>query len=156
MSRARSFGAVPCRLWRSPTFKRLSQSAKLLYLYLLTSEHANALGAYRLPVAYAAADIGMAGDEIEHAHVELEQAGMAARREDWVIVHGRLRDDPPPNPKTFMAVCSQFNEAINEAPDLPLDGVMDSLIDLSGKFPDVLPEWIAEKFDMCATGGSIE
>ena len=70
MSRTRSFGAVPCRLWRGQAFKRLSQPAKLLYLYLITSEHSNASGLFRLPVAYAAADTGMIADEIEQAHDE--------------------------------------------------------------------------------------
>lgn len=146
MSRTRSFGAVPCRLWRASAYARLSQPAKLIYLYLLTCEHANASGVFRLPVAYAAADTGMAADEIESAHADLVKAGMATRCDDWVIVHNRLSDDPPPNPKTFSAVCSQINEAINDAPaDLPLADVAASLTQLDARFPDVMPDWLVDK-----------
>jgi len=146
MGRARSFGAVPCRLWRASTYRGMTQQAKLLYLFLLTCEHANASGVFRLPVAYAAADTGMAVEEIELAHAELAQARMATRCEDWVVVHNRLADDPPPNPKTFSAVCSQINEAINDAPaGLPLRGVADKLIELDTKFPGVMPDWLVDK-----------
>lgn len=146
MARTRSFGAVPCRLWRATSYRRLTQPVKLVYLYLLTCEHANASGVFRLPVAYAAADTGFTVEEIEHAHTELLQVGMVFRSEDWIVVHGRMSDDPPPNPKTFSAVCSQLNEAINDAPaDLPLDGVAEVLIDLNTKFPGVMPDWLTDK-----------
>lgn len=147
MARTRKFGAVPCRLWRSAEYKRLSQAAKLIYLYLLTCEHANAAGVFRLPVAYAAADTGFSVEEIESAHAELEAGDLVIRCDDWVIVQGRLADDPPPNPKTFSAVCAQVNEAINDAPDeLPLQSLSEDLIELSLKFPGVMPEWFIDKF----------
>lgn len=137
---------MPCRLWRSAEYMRLSPTAKLVYLYLLTCDHANASGVFRLPIAYAAADTDLTAEEIERAEAELLQVGMLARSEDWIVVHGRMADDPPPNPKTFSAVCSQINEAINDAPaDLPLNGVAKILVELDSKFPDVMPDWLTDK-----------
>lgn len=55
---ARDFNMVSPTVWRSGRFAKLEQSAKLLFLYVMTSEHQNSAGCYRLPAGYAVEDAG--------------------------------------------------------------------------------------------------
>jgi len=55
----RLFSKVSPAVWGSSRFMGLpTNEAKLLYLYLLTNEHLNSAGAYRLKEGYALADLG--------------------------------------------------------------------------------------------------
>lgn len=78
----RQFTMVSPRVWRSQRFKDLSRSAQLAYLYLLTSEHQNMAGVYRLPPAYAGSDLGWTVDEFTKALEEVVAVGLAHRDED--------------------------------------------------------------------------
>lgn len=121
MSRGRRYGSVQNRLWTLPHFCQLPTQAKLMFLYLLTSEHAHSSGVFRLPTAYASADTGLTLEEINVAHGALEKAGLAIRRHDWIIVPSRLEDDPPANANALKAVMAQINDAVRDAPiELPL------------------------------------
>jgi len=54
----RDFGVIHTRYWTWAVEEGLSNEAKLLGAYLLTSAHSNSLGCYRLPKAYVQADLG--------------------------------------------------------------------------------------------------
>lgn len=45
------------RFWRSPTVRKMCNDEMLLYLYLITGPHSNALGYYELPLEYICADL---------------------------------------------------------------------------------------------------
>ncbi|MCX8022783.1 MAG: hypothetical protein N2745_08435 [Syntrophorhabdaceae bacterium] len=45
------------QIWHDEKFNSLSEDAKYLFLYLLTSPHSNALGLYVLPLQYICADL---------------------------------------------------------------------------------------------------
>ncbi|MBN9347698.1 MAG: hypothetical protein J0I48_16125 [Devosia sp.] len=52
------FTKVSANVWRSARFKKLDDPARLFYLFLISNEHANSIGAYRLPDGYALDDLG--------------------------------------------------------------------------------------------------
>lgn len=96
----RDFSKVSPTLWHSERFNSLtSDDAKLTYLYLLTSEHQNSAGCYRLPDAYAAADLRWQLDRYRAARVELENAGLIRfdASASVVMITRWFRFNPPMN-----------------------------------------------------------
>lgn len=75
----REFTMVSPRVWRSKRFKKMPRCGQLTYLYLLTSEHQNMAGVYRLPPAYAASDLGWTVDEFTAALDNVVAVGLAHR-----------------------------------------------------------------------------
>lgn len=93
----RDFCKVSPKVWRSLKFKKLSDRGRLLYLYLLTCPHANAVGCYSLPLAYVGADIGL--DTPADVMAEVEAAGLV-RYDDGegiVFVENFMHFNPPTN-----------------------------------------------------------
>jgi hypothetical protein len=75
----RDHGKIYSRFWTNPDIDGLSTRAKLLCVYLLTNWHSNALGCYKLPLAYAACDLRVSHDELRHdlADHQFEKKGKA-------------------------------------------------------------------------------
>src|SRR5206468_3076228 len=85
----REYGKVSAAMWtgeRLPAFRGLSNTGKLVALYLLSSPHANMLGLYRLPLAYLAADTGLSVGEAEEALLDLEAAELVKYSEEHGFV----------------------------------------------------------------------
>ncbi len=88
----RDFSKVSPSLWHSERFNSLpSDDARDAYLYLLTSEHQTSAGCYRLPDAYAAADLRWPVERYQHARSELIASGLvnhdaALCRDDYALV----------------------------------------------------------------------
>lgn len=68
----REYGAIHTRYWTWAQEVGLSDSAKLLGAYLLTSPHSNSLGCYRVPKNYIADDLGYSIDRVSKGYSELE------------------------------------------------------------------------------------
>ena len=74
---ARDFSKVSPQIWESERFKSLADdSARLAYLYLLSNGHQNSIGCYRLPTAYACADMGWPAPKFEAALAALVAADL--------------------------------------------------------------------------------
>lgn len=101
MSKGREFNKVSPALWRSKRFQALSTIGKVVLLYFLTSEHQNSAGCFRLPNAYAAADLGCTIEDYVAARSEVVGAGMARYDEDTseVFVDRWFKHNPPMNDK---------------------------------------------------------
>lgn len=80
-------------MWISEDFKSLSANEKVLFLYLLSCEHCNAIGFYRLPIGYINADIGVDSKTIETCLASLEKRGMISydKQSSMVLVRNYLR-----------------------------------------------------------------
>jgi hypothetical protein len=73
----RDFSKVSPKVWRSPRFRGLqSEGARLFYLYVLTCEHQSSAGCFRLPDAYAAADLSWSPERLEEYRAALVGAGL--------------------------------------------------------------------------------
>lgn len=101
----RDYGKVFCTFWTSEDTRGLSDDGKLLALYLLTTSHANIIGCYRLPNAYACDDIGWTSERVSKGFRELLANGFATRHEksQWVVVHKFLRWNQIENPNQAKA-----------------------------------------------------
>ena len=76
---------VYSRIWREPW----TQDQRYLALYLLTCEHRTFEGLYRLPIAYAAADMGWNPGKVRRELDALEAAGFVQYDADhellWIV-----------------------------------------------------------------------
>jgi len=87
-------------IWRSSRFGALTASRdKLLFFYLMTNEHQNGAGCYRLPDGYAIADLGWTLDDYLAAREAVQAAGLIDRDPDTdeIFVERWLRNNPPHN-----------------------------------------------------------
>lgn len=102
----RDYGKVHTSFWSSDTLKGLRDDAKFLALYLLTCQHGNMAGAFRLPLAYAAEDTGWDLERLRNGFETLSESGWLYRceRTGWVWVTNWLKWNRPDNPNQRKAV----------------------------------------------------
>lgn len=60
-----SYRTIDSRFWSDPKVRALSPESKLLFLYLITNEHANLAGIYHLPAVLIPHETGLAGYPID-------------------------------------------------------------------------------------------
>jgi hypothetical protein len=72
----RDFSKVSPKVWRSPRFRSLQVQQKLFYVYVLTCEHQSSAGCFRLPDAYALADLGWSQEDLDASRAALVVAGL--------------------------------------------------------------------------------
>ncbi len=108
---SRMFGKVISSLWGSPKFRALANDThRLAYHYVLTNQHGNAIGAYRLPLAYIGADMDHPEPVVREAMHDLCSAGLV----DYDASAGVVRvlswyeHNPITNAKHFIGAVSAF------------------------------------------------
>lgn len=106
----REFSKVSPKLWRSTRFRRLPIEQRLVYVYLLTSEHQTGAGCFRLLDGYAATDLGMEQGEFVAARDALKDADFIAYDPGTAeyFVPKWFRHNPPMNPKHLKGVESRI------------------------------------------------
>ena len=94
----RTFSTIRSQFWSGTTGKAITIAGKdtrILATYLLTCEHANMLGLYRLPVLYIAEETGLKRKEILTAFENLKAIGFAHYDEGaefvWVVEMARYQ-----------------------------------------------------------------
>ena len=112
-------------LWRQMKQKGLSETGRLLYLYLFSCPHRNMLGLSSLPQAYCCADLGMEPQRVAEGFRELEEAGLVAydQEEEMVLLTDFLRTNPLDNVNVQKKACTIFH-------DLPQSPLFSLLADL--------------------------
>lgn len=95
----RDFGRVRTAFWDDPDIKGCSAAAKMMALYLITSQHTNAIGLFRLPIAYMQDDTGLTKQQVEQAFSELRDIGYVehCERLPWIWIPKFLKHNAPEN-----------------------------------------------------------
>lgn len=96
----RDYGKVHTSFWTSSTIGSLSEDARTLAFYLLTSPHSTISGVFRLPDGYACEDLGWVSERVEKGFRELFEKGFANRCETtkWVYIYKHFDWNKPENP----------------------------------------------------------
>jgi hypothetical protein len=96
----RDYGKVYSTFWTSGTTGGMSDTAKLLALYLMTTSHSTIAGVFRIPDGYVAEDLAWGFERVSEGFRELEEKGFATRCEvtKWVWVRRHLEWNKPENP----------------------------------------------------------
>jgi hypothetical protein len=108
----RDYGKVRAQFWDDDALRELSIEANYLALYLITSRHTNAIGCFRLPIAYILNDTRLDKKSLERALAELHQAGYAVpcERTPWIFIPNFLRHNPPENPNVWRKCARELSE----------------------------------------------
>jgi hypothetical protein len=101
----RDFSKVSPLIWESVRFRNLpDDDARLLYLYFLTNSHQNSVGCYKLPAAYACADMSWDEPRYQAALTALVTAELietdGATRE--ILIPRWFKHNPPTNAKHML------------------------------------------------------
>lgn len=114
----RQYGQIQCAIWGHPEFGALSDNGKLLFLYLLTGEHSNGLGCYRIPFPYAQADLNWAFETVSKGFQELVENGHIKYCEStkFVYIPKYLKWNPISNQNTAKAREKEFTQIPTQIP----------------------------------------
>lgn len=108
-------------MWISEDFKSLTSNEKVLFMYLLSCEHCNAIGFYRLPIGYINADIGVDSKTIETCLASLEKRGMISyeKRFSMVLVNNYLKWNILENDNQIKSAIKLFEQTKRTPLDYP-------------------------------------
>lgn len=118
----RDYGRVYSAFWQSPETRAFSEDGRTLALYLLTSPHANLIGCFRLPDAYAAEDLIWSSERVSEGFLELESKGFMTRDQGskWVLIHKYLKWNGFENGNVAIAA----HKAFDQIPPIPLKALL--------------------------------
>lgn len=118
----RDYGKVQSTFWTSQDTCGLSDTGRMLALYLLTSPHTNLLGCFHLPIGYVSEDLKWGSERVEKGFVELEEKGFATRDKGskWVVMHTYLKWNPIENPNQGIAAGRLFEQIPSASTVKPL------------------------------------
>jgi hypothetical protein len=100
----------------------MSEDARALALYLLTTPHGNLIGCFRIPDAYAAEDLQWPMERVSKGFENLIESGWATRDEatKWLLIPKYLKWNKFENPNVAIAA----RKALEQVPALPLKGAL--------------------------------
>lgn len=104
----REYGRVFCSFWTSEDIRSLSDDARMLALYLLSSPHGTIAGVCRLPDGYVCEDLKWTSERVSEGFRELSAKGFSNRCETtkWVWIRNFLEWNRPENPNQWKAARS--------------------------------------------------
>jgi hypothetical protein len=99
----RDYGKVHTSFWTSQTTRLMSEDARSMAMYLLTSPHGTISGAFRLPDGYVCDDLQWSSERVSATLIELLNKGFANRCETtkWVWINKHFEWNKPENPNQF-------------------------------------------------------
>lgn len=111
--------------------RRVSDDARLLALYLLTGQHTNMIGCFRLPDGYVSEDLAWTPERVSKGFDELSANGFATRDSSskWVLIRNFLAWNSVENPNQGIAALRLFDQVPDKSSVKPeLARVMASAI----------------------------
>lgn len=92
--------------------RRVSDDARLLALYLLTGQHTNMIGCFRLPDGYVSEDLSWTPERVSKGFDELSANGFATRdfSSKWVLIRNFLSWNSIENPNQGIAALRLFDQ----------------------------------------------
>lgn len=146
----REFAKVGTAFWTSGAIQALSDDGKLLALYLITSPHSNAAGAFRMPDGYVMGDLEWTSERVSEGFLELSDKGFATRcaSSNWVVVLKHFRHNQVENPNQAKHILKLLEQVPRDASVIPL--IAQGIIDNSEGFPE---GWV-ERFMEALGNGS--
>ena len=126
-----AYSRVKRRIWHDEAVQNLSPTAKLLFMYLLTCPHGNALGCFVLKRGYATDDIGIDAETFGRDFAELQQRGLVAYDPEThlLLIPNYLKH----NPITHRNQATGAIKRLDELPTSPLLAKLLEAVESAGK-----------------------
>ena len=130
---------VASKFWQDEKVKALSDDARLLYLYVLTSPHSNMAGYYVLPKPYVAYDLNWSPERLDKAFTKLldNRLILYCEQSDVILIPNFLKYNPIQNKNQAIGA----NRRILE---LPQNGLIDEFITVTKRFAKGLDKEICQ------------
>jgi DnaD/phage-associated family protein len=114
---------IASKIWQDDKFRAISDEAKLLFLYILTSQHSNMIGYYLLPKPYVAYDLKWLPEQLDKRFSELLQIGLIkyCDKGDVVLIPNFLKYNTIQNP-------NQAKGAVNRLKEVPQNTLVDEFL----------------------------
>ncbi|EQA5358081.1 DnaT-like ssDNA-binding domain-containing protein [Serratia marcescens] len=108
----RDYGKVHTSFWISDGMRQVSDDARLLALYLLTGQHTNMIGCFRLPDGYVSEDLGWPFERVSKGFDELSNNGFATRdsTSKWVLIRNFMEWNTIDNPNQGISALRLFTQ----------------------------------------------
>lgn len=117
----REYGKIFTRFWTSPDITGLAWEPKCLAAYLLSSQHTNMIGCFRLPFEYVASDLNCTREIVAVHFKELERVEFC--RYDgqtcWVLMPNFLKWNPLENWNMGKAAAKLITQVPRRSPLYP-------------------------------------
>jgi len=110
----REYGQIQSSYWTHPDIQSLSIEAKIIGAYLLTCQHTNGIGCFRMPMGYVSIDLGMGIETVSKGFRELYRNGFLVadfdkeKHSEYVLIPSFLRWNPVQNPNAAKARVKEF------------------------------------------------
>ena len=130
------------QIWQDEKFITLSQDAKFLFLYIITSPHSNSIGLYVLPKQYICADLNWDMKRLGKPFGELLAKGLILYDEtvNLICVKNHLKFNPIENE-------NQAKAASKIVMHLPKSSIYSTILERLGKpFHKPLREGLQERY----------
>lgn len=103
---------VANKFWQDEKVRKLSDDAKMLYLYVLTSPHSNMAGYYVLPKPYVAYDLKWLPERLDKAFAELLRTGLIkyCEQNDVVFIPNFFKYNPLQNKNQAIGAARRVSE----------------------------------------------
>tara|TARA_R110002110_G_scaffold294324_7_gene508323 strand:+ start:1753 stop:2688 length:936 start_codon:yes stop_codon:yes gene_type:complete len=150
----REYGKVRTAFWTDEKIVRLTDTAKLYALYLMTGPHTNMTGCFRLPPGYVAGDLSIPNEMVYMAEHELLQAGFMNRCEKtgFVFLPNFVKHNPIANVNQGKAFAKTVWELPKDCVHLPdIATVLETIED---KLPKSFVKRFRERFADGISNGS--
>lgn len=131
----RKYGTVDTCFWTDGKIRTLSEKGKFLFLYLLTCQHSNAIGCYRLPLAYISSDLKWTPETVTQTVTQTVSIGLIEYDFDREIVWLKnfFKHNTIDNPNVAKGCISHIEVLDKDSPIFP--SFIKSLIIFSERFP---------------------
>lgn len=108
----RDYGKVHTSFWISDGMRQVSDDARLLALYLLTGQHTNMIGCFRLPDGYVSEDLGWHFERVSKGFDELSRNGFVSRdsTSKWVLIRKFMTWNSIENPNQGISALRLFSQ----------------------------------------------
>lgn len=127
------------KIWKNKKYRSLKDSQKLLWLYLLSSPHANVLGFYCLPKAYISSDMGWSSQKTAQNLAVLSKALIKYDEENQIILISSWFEHNPLSSENHI---KKAQAELSEVPETPL---YQEFIEIIEKLPDGYEKHIIDK-----------
>lgn len=113
----RVYGSIYSAFWHDEKISSFSDDAKLLGVYLLTSDHGNLLGCFRLPLGYIAEDLSWTKERVTKALeiMQREKFIIYDYKLSWILICNYLKWNPLANPNQGKSLENLFPQVPNSS-----------------------------------------
>jgi len=131
---------IATKFWQDEKARKLSDDAKLLYLYVLTSPHSNMAGYYVLPKPYVVYDLQWLPERLDKALAELLRMGLIkyCEQNDVVFIPNFFKYNPIQNRNQAVGVAKRVSE-------LPANTLQKDFLAAVKRFAQPFMELFAER-----------